>query len=142
MKGQRGNPAIYVVRAEKGLLNDDVWRRKLKTYPLSLVCSIRQRLLKKLPGIAESFNTNSRYFGYWKGEDKDRTYIYVQKKNLRVDLCISRKFQTDLRKAGFKVKYVNNYQGRAGWLTGWQVRHSTNDIETVMKWLCKAFEGD
>jgi len=140
MKGQRGKKGTYVIRAKRGLLNDTTWRRTLKDYPTSLICLIRERLLKKIPGLSEKFNSNSRYFGYWIGDDKDRVYIYVQKKNLRIDLCISRDFEEKIHREGFKVHYVNNYQGRARWLTGWQIPHSTNNIEGVIKWLCKAFE--
>ena len=136
------NTSNNVILADAGLLKDSVWKRALQGYPTSLVCSIRKKLLREIPKVAEKFNTNSRYFGYWTGIDKDRAYIYVQKKGLRIDLCISRKFEIDLRKAGFKVKYVNNYQGRAGWLTGWRVPHSTKNVTLIVKWLCKAFKEE
>jgi len=142
MKGQRGKKGTYVIRAKRGLLNDTTWRRTLKDYPTSLICLIRERLLKKIPGLTEKFNSNSRYFGYWIGDDKDRVYIYVQKEQLVIDLCISSDFTTTLNKQGFRVKTRDNFQGQKGWLTGWQVPHSTNKIEAVMKWLCKAFEGN
>lgn len=123
MKENRGKQAKYLVCAEKGLLKDSVWKRTLKDYPTDLVCSIREQLLKKVPGLTEKFNTNSRYFGYWTGADKDRVYIYLQRKELRIDLCVGRRFEAELRRAGFEVRYVNNFQGRAGWLTGWRVPH-------------------
>jgi len=96
--------------------------------------------MESIPNVTEKFNNRLRYFGYWTGTDKDRIYIYVQKKNLRIDLYISRDFESEIRNIGFKVNYVNNYQGRAGWLTGWQIPHSTTKVETIMKWLCKAFK--
>ncbi len=65
MKENRGKQAKYLVCAEKGLLKDSVWKRILKDYPTDLVCSIREQLLKKILGLTEKFNTNSRYFGYW-----------------------------------------------------------------------------
>jgi hypothetical protein len=142
MKESRGKKAKYLVRAEKGVLKDSVWKRTVKGYPTELLCSIREQLHKKVPGLTEKFNTNSRYFGYWTGADKDRAYIYVQKKGLRIDLCISSKSETDLRKAGFEVRYVKNFQGRARWLTGWCVPPTTTNIRTVMKWLLKAFRED
>jgi len=140
MKGQRGKKGTYVIRAKKGLLNDTTWWRTLKDYPTSLICLIRERLLKKIPGLTEKFNSNSRYFGYWIGDDKDRVYIYVQKEQLVIDSCISSDFATTLKKQGFKVKPRDNFQGQAGWLTGWQVPQSTTDADSVVKWLCKAFE--
>jgi len=139
---EKQNTSRNVTMAKHGLLEESVWKYKLRGYPISLVCSIRERLLKKIPDITEKFNKNSRYFGYWVGEEKDRAYIYVQKKNLRIDLCISRAFEPDIRKDGFEIRYSHNFQGRADWLTGWQVPHSSNKVETIVKWLCKAFEGD
>lgn len=140
MKGQRGKAGEYVTIAKKGLLNRSVWRRSLEDYPTSLICQIREELSKRVPNLREKFNSNSRYFGFCKGEDEDRAYIYVQKKNLSIHLCISRDYAKELRKAGFEIRYVNNFQGRAGWLTGWRVPHSAKNLRTVMKWLCMAFE--
>ena len=142
MKGQRGKKGTYVIRAKIGLLSNLAWRRTLKDYPTSLICLIRERLLKKIPELSEKFNSNSRYFGYWIGDDKDRVYIYVQKEQLVIDLCISSDFATALKKQGFKVKPRDNFQGQAGWLTGWQVPHSTTKIGFVVTQLCKAFKSN
>lgn len=137
------NKSNNVILADAGLLEDTVWKRALQGYPTSLVCSIREKLLKNIPGITEKFNTNSRYFGYWIGADKDRAYIYIQKKALRIDLCISPSFKKDIEQNSFEVIPRENFQGQAGWLTGWQVPQSTLNLEPVVKWLCKAFEfGD
>lgn len=140
MKGQRGKKGIYVIYAKRGLLNDTTWRHTLKDYPTSLIYLIRERLLRKIPGLTEKFNSNSRYFGYWVGDDKDRIYIYVQKKKLVIDLSISSDFATAIKKQGFKVKPRDNYQGQRGWLTGWQVPQSTTDVNSVINWICKTFE--
>jgi hypothetical protein len=144
MKGHRGKKSINVICAKKGLLGEKVWKPILKRYPTSLVCLIRERLLKKIPDITEKFNRNSRYFGYWVGDDKDRVYIYVQKKQLVIDLYISTDsdFTTVIKERGFKIKPRSNFQGHAGWLTGWQVPQSTTDIDQIADWLCKAFKGD
>jgi len=141
MKGQRGKKGTYVIRAKRGMLSDTTWRRTLKDYPTSLICLIRERLLKKIPGLTEKFNTHSRYFGYWKGEEKDKAYIFVQKKTLCIHLCISRDYEEEIHRAGFKIRYSHNFQGRVGWLTGWYVPHSTKNINVVVKYLSKAFEG-
>jgi len=142
MKGTRGKKGKYLVYAKKGLLKDSVWKRTLKDYPTDFACSIREQLLKKVPGLTEKYNTNSRYFGYWIGADKDRIYIYVQKKDLRIDLCIGQDSEADLNKAGFKVRFTNNFQGQKCWLTGWRVPHNTKNIKTVMTWLLKAFKEE
>jgi hypothetical protein len=128
-----------IFKTKIGLLADTYWRSDLRDYPTELLCRIRKSLLKSIPQLVEKFNPYGHYFGYGKGQDKDRAYIYVQKKNLRIDLCISREHEKDLQNQGFIVKYHNNYQYRAGWLTGWQVPHNTENIETVIKWLCMAF---
>jgi len=143
MKEKRGKKGKYLVLAKKGLLKDSMWRRTLENYPTDIVCSIREQLLKKVPGLTEKFNTNSRYFGYWTATDEtDRAYIYVQKSEVRIDLYVGRRFEAQLHRAGFEVRYVNNFQGRAGWLTGWRVPHTTTSIKTVLKWLLKAFRED
>ena len=136
-----GKKAKYVIYAENGLVTDKKWQAKLRGYPISLVCLIRAALVERVLGITEKFNSNSRYFGYRIGTDEDRAYIYVQKKRLVIDLCISRNFTKRIRRLGFEVKFRNNFQGRAGWLTGWQVPKSTLNLEPVVKYLCKAFEG-
>jgi hypothetical protein len=140
MKGQRGKKGLYVICAKKGLLDKRLWQHTLQSYPTSLLTLIREMLPTKISGLTEKFNTNSRYFGYWQGTEKDKAYIYVRKKDLRIDLCISRKHEKDLQNQGYIVTYHNNYQGRAGWLTGWHVPHSAEDLKQIVSWLCKAFE--
>jgi hypothetical protein len=142
MKEKRGKKGKYLVLAKKGLVEDSVWKRTLKKYPTDLVCSIRVQLLKEVPGLIEKFNTNARYFGYSGETDKDRAYIYVQKKDLRIDLHISQDSKAELEKAGFEVRFIDNFQGKAGWLTGWRVPHTTKNIKTVMAWLLKAFSEE
>ena len=137
IKGKKGK---YLVYAEKGLLKKSVWKPKLKNYQTDLVCSIREKL-DEVQRLTEKFNTKSRYFGYWIGTNKDRAYIYVQKKGLRIDLDISRDFEANLKEEDFEVHFIKNFQYRAGWLTGWRVPPTTS-IERVMKWLLKSFNED
>jgi hypothetical protein len=54
-------------------------------------------------------------------------------------LCISRKYENELKNQGYTVKYRHNFQGRAGWLTGWYIPITTDNISQITKWLCKAF---
>jgi hypothetical protein len=140
MKALKGKKANNLVYAKQGLLEESNWKHALKNRPAELVCRIRKELSSKVRGLNEKFNRNSRYFGYWMGDDKDRLYIYVQKKYLRIDLCIDRQYEKNVRKDGFEVVFVNNFQGRNNWLTGWRIPHTTQNIKTVLKWLCKAFE--
>jgi len=139
MESNPGKKSKYLVCAEMGLVDDSVWEGPLDNYPTKLIRLIRKQLKEKVPGLTEKFNTNSRYFGYSTG--KDRAYIYVQKDRLRIDLDISRDFEANLKEEGFEVHFINNFQGKDGWLTGWRVPHTTS-IERVMKWLLKAFNED
>ena len=144
-----------IYQAKKGLLKDKYWRGSLKNYPTDLLCAIRNALEESIPGLAEKFNPTTpglQYFGY-KVRDRDvskydfskgcyssaKVKMYVQKKDLRIDLAIDRKYEHELQNAGYRVRYANNFQGRAGWLTGWYVPHATKDIRKVMKWLVMAF---
>ncbi len=140
MKAIRGKKSKNVVLAEQGLLDEKNWASVLEKYPTSLVCLIRKNLLRKIPEITEKFNRKSHYFGYWIGNDKDKIYIYVQKKQLVIDMCISPDFITDIEKLGFKVKPRGNFQGRVEWLTGWQIPQSTTNIKHIVDWLCKVME--
>ena len=121
------------------IINDNEWEGPSGDYPPDLLRLIRKQLKEKVPGLTEKFNTKSHYFGYSTG--KDRAYIYVYKKDLRIDLDISQDIESDLKEEGFEVHFVNNFQGQVGWLTGWRVPHTTS-IERVMKWLLKAFNED
>ena len=85
----------YVIKAEKGLLNDTQWKVYLNGYSTELIETIRMKLKKKIHRLGEKFNYNSRYFGFRKGNGADRVYIYVQKKGLRIDLCIDRKYEDE-----------------------------------------------
>ena len=51
MKKHNGKKAIYVIRAQKGLLAKAVWRNALQAYPTSLICSIRERLQEMSLGM-------------------------------------------------------------------------------------------
>lgn len=137
-------PAIAknLITANKGLTDESSWAECLDGYPTELLSEIRHRLLSNIDELEEKFNSKSRYFGYSRAASSDVMYIYAQKKHLRIDLNISRENEDFLRESGFTVKYVNNFQGRAGWLTGWQVPHDTQDIDIVASWVLKAFEQD
>ena len=138
-KKRRGKKAKYVVYAEKGLLEDSKWRSSLKSYPTKLLCRTRRELVKRVPGLNEKFNRRCRYFGYWSRDGEDRLYIFVQKKRLNILLRINRYFEKAINKNGFEVHFINNFQGRAGWLTGFRVSYDAKNTNTVMKWLLKAF---
>ena len=137
--GKKNRRSTNILSANVGLLKDVEWKKFLQDRNTTLLCSIRKSLASKISGLTEKFNKQSRYFGYWIGTDKDRVYIYVQKKGLRIDLFIKKNNSKEIRKR-FKVKFVNNFQGKAGWLTGWYVPYSTKNINFVVQYLSKAFK--
>jgi hypothetical protein len=139
VKNRRGKKAKYLVYSTKGLLEDNKWQRSLKNYPTELLCRIRRELALRVSGLNEKFNRRCRYFGYWRNNAADRLYIFVQKKRLSILLHIKRDFEKAMLKNGFEVHFINNFQGRAGWLTGLQIPHDTKNIGAVTKWLLKAF---
>ena len=140
--------------ADEGLLKNkknevviNILKKYLKAPEIEYICSLRKSLEKKIPGLTEAFNKNkSQYFSYWTGTDKDRVYIYVQKKRLRIDLLISRDFEKEILQEDedFEVHHKNNFQGRAKdmWMTGWYVPYSTKNINVVVKYIYKAFGGN
>jgi hypothetical protein len=132
-----------VFTVEKGLVPVSVWQGVLTEGEGSLVGKIRQGLLKSVPDLAEKFNGGQlKYFGYRRGESSDAVYIYIQKKGLLIDVRIPREFEEDLRRAGFVVEYRENFQGKAGWLTGWHISHDWPNVGEVTKWLRLALERD
>ena len=131
-----------IFKAKSTLLDDCFFQPELQDYSMKVLDMIRKGLAKAIPKLSEKFNTSSLYFGYNVGEDEDRAYIYVQKQNLVIDIHLEPSYVSELEKEGFVIKPRDNFQGQAGWLTGWKVPDSTEKIEVVMKWLHKAFEGD
>ena len=133
----RGGNQIF--KAKDSLLDSCFFEPELQNYPTTTLDAIRDGLAKAIPELSEKFNTKSLYFGYNVGKDEDRAYIYVQKSNLVVDLHIEPSRANELEKEGFLIKPRDNFQGQAGWLTGWKVPHSSTDISPIVNWICKAF---
>ena len=145
MKKKRGKKGMYLIYPDNGygLVEDYKWEAYLNKYPDGLIRQIRLKLAKRLHGLNEKFNYKSKYFGYCLKDGADKLYIFIQKKNLCIRVCISRDdYEGKIRRAGFEIRYSHNFQGRAGWLTGWYVPHSTKNINVVVKYLSKAFEGN
>ena len=128
-----------IVEARSGLLPDACWRPATGSDPTELVCSVRQELAEMIPLLREKFNFDRRYFGYHLPGDKDRAYIYLQKKKLVIDLCASTDLASHLRRLGFDVRPKSNFEAKIGWLTGWRVPYSTANVREVVTWICKAF---
>lgn len=129
-----------IFKAKSTLLDDCFFQPELQDYSMTVLDTIRKGMAKAIPELSEKFNTSSLYFGYNRGDDEDKAYIYVQKENLVIDLQIKPSYVRQLEGEGFVIKRRDNFQAKAGWLTGWQVPQSTTDADRVVNWLCKAFE--
>ena len=99
------------MEARSGILAGEHWLPVLRCYPTELIRAIRRRLAAEIPGLTEKFNAGSRYFGYHVQDDKDRAYVYVQKRDLVIDLCLSAELSAGLLEAGFEVRPKNNSKG-------------------------------
>ena len=141
MEEKRGKKAKYIIYAQSGfLLNIDL-EKTLEDYPTELIKSIRKKLNESIPNLTEKYNCNAHYFGYCKNKDADRVYIYLQKKQLRIDLQLDKKYINEIKNNGFEIVRVeNNFQDQKGWITGWHVPHSTKDLTIIMNYLTKVFE--
>ncbi len=141
MEGKRGKKAKYIIYAQSGfLLNIDL-KKTLEGFPTELIGSIRKKLNESISNLTEKYNCNAHYFGYCKNKDVDCLYIYLQKKQLRIDLRLSQQYINEIQSNGFEVvKVNNNFQDEKGWITGWHIPQSTKDITIIMKYLTKVFE--
>lgn len=124
---------------ERGLLPEEVVRAALEGLPAGLVLELRGRLATRCRDIREKLHPKrAMYIGYGTGSEGDAVYVYVQKKRLMIDLKIREARADELRKLGFEVRPQRNYQGAAGWLTGWIVPHDTDKVEVVVKYAVEA----
>lgn len=123
------------------LLEESTIQNTLQGYPLDKLLKIRKRLLDRFPGLHEKLNCNGRYFGYALDNQSDALYVYVQKKQLLLDIKVSKDEAEHLRSKGYKVTLRDNYQGQRGWLTGVCIPHEAGDIDAVVDLAVMALEG-
>ena len=134
-------PSDNLVTCRTGLLPDEALRDALSNHPLDLVMQFRGHLSTQCPGLREKLNLNSRYLGYSAGDRSDALYVYVQKKGLVLDVRVSDDRAEELRQKGFEVQPRDNYQGKAGWLTGLIVPHETDSLDEIVKLAAEALQG-
>jgi len=130
-----------MVISEDGLLPKEVVWDVMRGYPRELVMEFRDRLNAKCIGLKEKLNRNNRCLGYARVGRSDAFYIYVQKKRLLIDVRVSPDRSDELGRKGFEVKYRNNFQGRAGWLTGLLVPHDTANLDVIVDLAVEALHG-
>lgn len=124
-----GQSSVY---GGTGLLDVDIIRQKLSGYPLALAFQLRDRLISAFPNLREKLNPKSRYLGYANDSQSDAVYVYIKKKRLILDVRVSNQEADSLRMRGIEVAPRNNYQGRAGWLTGVLVPYNTDKLDIVV----------
>ena len=127
-------------RLAKGPPGIDMIKEVLPSYPLNQVARIREKLYSEIPRLQEHLNTKGRYLSYSNGEQSHALYVYIQKKRLVLDIRASKEYAEKVRKQGFKVNPKNNYQGKAGWLTGVSVPHESDRLNVVMELALLALE--
>ena len=110
-------------------------------FPRDLVDRIRSGLVAGCPGLMEKANPKRRYLGYAKGEGSDAAYIYFQKKGLVIDVRVSADRVKGGRVLGLEVRPRENYQWRAGWLTGVRVPYGSDKHGAVVGLILDALEG-
>jgi len=112
-----------VIVSYSGLLPDSAWRSHLANNDTHLLEWMREQLAKAVPGLIEKFNTlpGRQYFGYKRGGSSDMLYIFIQSRKLVVDANVDISRAKLLQHLGFHVSFRKNFQGRIGWLTGWDI---------------------
>ena len=116
-------------------------KQSLQGFRLELAIQLRNRLTAIFPGLKEKLNFNSRYLGYSNGHQSDSVYVYIQKNKLLLDVRVSKEEADALRKHGFRVNPRNNYQCRAGWLTGVSVPHDTDKLDVIVELVSLALKA-
>jgi hypothetical protein len=130
-----------LLTSDAGLVAEDRWDRALAMYDLTLIREIRTRLAKRVDNLNEKVNVGrSPYFSYSAGNGTDAVTLWLQMEVLIVDVRLSPSHATDLRRMRYEVRPRNNWQGGAGWLTGWRIPLDTKDIKNIVDWLAAALD--
>lgn len=130
----------YVIKGEQGLVKINTIKSKLQGYPLDLAFQIRSQLAAHFPALREKLNFNSNYLGYSNGKCSDALYVYIQKQQLVLDIRVSKEEAERLRNRGVRVNPRNNFQSKAGWLTGVSLPHDSDKLNVAMELALLALE--
>ena len=123
----------YLVNSDKGKKGLIDIKQKLDIYPLELILALRGSLASEFPNLCEKVNYKSPYLGYSNGNQSDALYVYMQKKKMVIDMRVSKEEAENLREKGVTVKPRNNFQGRAGWLTGVSVPYDSDKLNVIVQ---------
>lgn len=134
-------PISYLVNGDDGAKGLMAIKQRLNKYPLELTFKLRNMLASEFPNLREKPNFKCRYLGYANGNRSDAFYVYIQKRRLILDIRVSQEEAENLRNKGFRVNPRNNYQSKAGWLTGVSVPHDTKKLDVIVELVSLALEG-
>ncbi|MFC1893915.1 hypothetical protein ACFLYR_07865, partial [Chloroflexota bacterium] len=141
-RGRKSNDVIK--RPESGLLPRVDWEASMDGYNTELIEWLREELAKRIPRLSDSFNLKGKYFGFRIHDSKDRMYIYAQKNKLVIDILLPLNYKHDVEVLGFIVTLRQNFQGGAGWLTGWDIPFDLGWIKRreILQIILEAFRKD
>lgn len=120
-----------VVSNPKGLLPEEVIHGTLRGSAIDAALALRSKLKANGICLREKLNKHQRYLGYGLVGRSDALYVYVTKAGLCLDIKIPAARAGELRGMGFQVRPRNNYQHKAGWLTGLIVPKDTDKLHKV-----------
>ena len=127
------------VSKAEGLLPVEEVQAALRGYPAELILCLRQVLGTRCPSIREKCNPRGRYFGYASGRS-DSLYVYFSKKHVTLDLKLPPDRRSDAERRGFTMVPRDNWQAKAGWLTGVRAPNEIGSLEGVLALAVDALE--
>jgi hypothetical protein len=94
---------------------------------------LRASVRRRVPAATEKLNPRSHYLGY-RVASRDGAYVYLQSRMLVVEADLPRTGAEEdvFRRAGLEVRHRNNFQGRAGWITGIRLPCSATPEQTAL----------
>ena len=68
--------------------------------------------------------------------------MYVQKKELRIDIRLPVDRSDEIVASGFKIRHTDNFQAKAGWVTGLRAPHDTKKRVELVDLLLEALQDE
>jgi len=108
------------------LIEENELRVLLSGFEPGFIPGLRESLIEEFQNLQEKFHLEQRYIGWWlvgdrnKG-DADRVYIFFEKNAMSIRIRLSRQRERDIKAFGYEIQPSRNFQGQAGWITGWKI---------------------
>lgn len=112
------------------LIEENKLRVLLSGFKSGFVMELRETLVSQFPALHEKFHTEQNYIGWWldgdeESNDADRVYIFFEKDAMSVRIKLTRQREQEIKDLRFDVVPSKNFQGKAGWITGWKIPYDT-----------------